>query len=92
MTASGRGEFIRLALWLQATPVPRQARWCGFHRAPGICCSLFGVGWIVHWRMDSPLRVKLDGVDLWSVLVRDVGGSGGVAQLQSRPLHETACG
>jgi hypothetical protein len=67
MTASGRGEFIRLALWL-------------------------GVGWIVHWRMDSPLRVKLDGVDLWSVLVRDVGGSGGVAQLQSRPLHETACG
>ncbi len=25
-----RGEFIRLALGLQATPMRRQARWCEF--------------------------------------------------------------
>jgi hypothetical protein len=44
MNAIRRGEFIRLALWLQVTPVRRQTRWCAFSRTVGIRRSVFGVG------------------------------------------------
>ncbi len=58
---SCRGEFIRLAPCLKATPVQRQTRRCE-SRASGIRRSLFDAEWAVQWRIrpytpvSGPLR------------------------------------